>query len=107
MLVIYEALFVGFYCLALYTIITFIPHRLSEYTVWFIMGFIKHFVAYLIGIHDYYCKYGQACHASHASNVSHTNINQNYNQYIIIDSIFEGLLFIVIAYVWISWFKNK
>lgn len=96
MLLILEALFVGFYCLLLYTIISPV---LSHYRLWFIIGFIKHFMAFYIGLHDYYCNNGDACHDKGNKKALDT--------YIILDSVLEGIFFIIIGSSFIPLFTNK
>ena len=52
-----ESLFIGFYSCCIY----FIVHINSFPLTLFIVGFLKHLLAYFIGLHSYYCKYGSAC----------------------------------------------
>lgn len=91
-----EAFFVGLYCLALYTILSKI---IFDYYTWFILGFTKHFAGYILGVHDYFCVYGNACR----------NKNKRYadSTYLIFDSMCEGILFLIIASLWMPLFTNK
>lgn len=88
-----ESIFVGAYCLILYTII-----KPNNAILWFALGFIKHFMAYFIQLHNYYCKNGYAC-------VKYNQIN-SIGTYITIDSFLEGLLFIGAGY-FVNMFDNK
>ena len=53
----------------------------------FILGFIKHFFGYLLGLHTYYCKFGNQC--------------IKYNKHsaiwhiLIVESILEGIIFVM------------
>lgn len=50
----------------------------------FILGFVKHFLAGILGLHRIYCKYNY--------------INEHYNEIpiLIIQSIIEGMLFVIL-----------
>jgi hypothetical protein len=52
MIIIFEALFVGLYCLFLYTILENLNLnlKLNKYYFLFIFGFLKHFLSYYFGI---------------------------------------------------------
>ena len=97
LILIYEGIFVGIYCLVLYILLSKILDNINI-LFWFILGFLKHFLAYFLYLHHYYCKYGYAC----------KNKKQNVNtKYLISDSIYEGILFIIIGYILMPLFKNK
>lgn len=78
-LLLLEAAFVGLYCLVVYVLLS--PQKY----MWFLFGFVKHFTGYVIGLHNYYCKYGYACKADSNKHAS--------SKYLVLDSIVEGLLF--------------
>jgi len=99
MKIIFETLFVGLYCLFLYTILSNII-TLNIYIFLFILGFLKHYLSYYIGIHDYYCNNGYACNISNSKKISDT-------KYLVFDSILEGLLFIIVGNYILNYFKNK
>ncbi len=98
MLLIYESIFVGVYCLCLYIILGTFFTKFNYYT-WFIFGFIKHFLSYWIGIQDYYCVNGNACKQYLYKYADNYNLG--------FDSIMEGFLFIIVGYIFIPLFKNK
>jgi len=83
-----EAIFIGFYasCFAI------IPMKINLYLYLFIIGFLKHFLAYYLKIQDYYCFIKQQKKA-----------NKNY--YIIKDCIYEGICFIVLGNIIIKLFN--
>jgi hypothetical protein len=99
MLIIYESLFVGLYCLFLYIILKNL--NLNLYYFLFIFGFLKHFLSYYFGIHDYYCNNGYACNnCNNSKKISDT-------KYLLFDSILEGFLFIVVGHYILNCFANK
>ena len=90
-----EAILVGFYSVLIYIFINLLNLK-NFFIVLFSCGFIKHFLAYIIGLHALYCKYGSAC-VSKATNISEETdfIKNKYN--IIITSIGEGLLYLLVG----------
>jgi len=98
MKIIFETLFVGLYCLFLYTIFSNIT--LNKYIFLFLLGFLKHYLSYYIGIHDYYCNNGYACNTNNSKRISDT-------KYLVFDSILEGFLFIIVGNYILNYFKNK
>jgi hypothetical protein len=96
MIIIYESLFVGLYCLILYII--FKNLNINIYYFLFLFGFFKHYLSYYIGIHDYYCNNGYACNKS--KKIADT-------KYLLSDSILEGFLFIIIGYYILYCFANR
>lgn len=78
-----EALFIGLFSLAIYSIIQIIINNFIIQL--FVVGFMKHLISYLIGIQDYYCK---------------TYIDNNYQSKpsnIFFECLLEGLFFIYIG----------
>ena len=84
----YESIFVGLYVLILYKFLRLFQIR-NIYVFLFVLGFIKHFISYLLNIHTYYCKYGNAC--------KKYMLNEKKKDYIIVESIGEGILFIIVG----------
>jgi len=74
-----EALFIGLYT-SLFSIIPIIG---NIYIYLFIIGFLKHLFGYYIGFHNYYC--------------INNNRKKAIDKYIIKDSLFEGLCFIILG----------
>jgi hypothetical protein len=85
-MILLESIFVGFYTF----IIGFIFYFKINIPYLFIIGFIKHFVGYYIGLHDYECYPLLAI-----------------NKYIVYDSILEGLLLIITGLLLKLIIKNK
>jgi len=84
----YESIFVGLYVLILYKFLRLFQIR-NIYVFLFVLGFIKHFISYLLNIHTYYCKYGNAC--------KKYNLNEKKKDHILVESIGEGILFIIVG----------
>ena len=59
MIYIFEAFFVGIYCLVLYRILNY--KNVNNYYYLFTFDFLKHYLSFYFGIHDYYCNNGYAC----------------------------------------------
>jgi hypothetical protein len=101
-----EAIFVGVYCVGLYLTLYFLFGKLfptvtlsvfrqNVFVFLFVLGFLKHFMGYYLGLHTYYCE-----------NPDSTGYLQNKNIFIqpvdsvpfvsklFMASFFEGLLFI-------------
>jgi|LakMenEpi03Aug12_release.lakeMendotaPanAssembly.Ray.scaffolds.fasta_scaffold1111074_1 hypothetical protein len=92
---IYESIFVGFYCSILYI---FISPFFSNNCFLFIFGFFKHFLANYLGIHKLYCNIGYACKKYKKNDID--------DKYLIIDSILEGIFFIIIGNIIGNIIKN-
>jgi len=79
----FESSIVGLYCVFLYSILHPIPHIFLLFSI----GFIKQYSGYIV--HDYYCKYGDACIQLY---IEHTK-----NKHIILESFLEGCVFIIVG----------
>jgi hypothetical protein len=57
--VLFEAFIVGCY----FSLCSLVVSRFVQnlYVLFFVTGFIKHFLSFFIGIQSYYCNYGNAC----------------------------------------------
>ena len=90
-----EALLVGIYCLIIKFFISFFNFNFNNIVIFFIIGFIKHFFGNILQIHNYYCK----------------KYNNNYksiiNLKLIIESIGEGILFIIFSIIFSKISKNN
>jgi len=84
----YESIFVGLYVLILYKFLRLFQIR-NIYVFLFVLGFLKHFISYILNIHTYYCKYGNAC--------KKYNLNEKKKDHILVESIGEGILFIIVG----------
>lgn len=108
-----ESIIVGLYCVIIYFFInmwisnTFINAFFINaffITAFFITGFLKHFLAYYLGLHSWYCNNGYRCKII---NNSDTNAKLNENKYIFIESIGEGILFLLVAMILNNVINNK
>lgn len=109
-----ESIIVGLYCVIIYFFIniwisnTFV--NAFFITAFFITGFLKHFLAYYLGLHSWYCKNGYSCKFIYNSD---TNINNNNNKkisknnYILVESIGEGILFLLVGLLFKNIITNK
>jgi len=94
MILFIESIFVGIYCYIIYNTINIFTIKNIYYKI-FIIGFIKHFLGYYLGLHNYYCSYD--CNNSNSIAISN---------YLITDSIGEGFLFLFL-YTLIKFNKNN
>ena len=98
MIIIFESLFVGLYCLFIYIILSNFNLNLNKHCFLFLFGFLKHYLSYYFGIHDYYCNSGYACN----------NCKQKSDiEYLLFDSILEGFLFVIVGSYILKYFKNQ
>lgn len=82
-----ESILVGIYTSIVYLMVK--PFIKNTLLLFFTIGFLKHFLAYFIGIHTYYCNNGYACGSENDTiRVSQTTFLQLF-----MESIIEGFLF--------------
>jgi hypothetical protein len=62
-----EAILVGVYNLFLYILFSQVFRIKNLYLLLLVVGFSKHFLGYIIGIHTWYCNYGAACLRTNAN----------------------------------------
>lgn len=91
MFYILEAILVGFYTVIIYLILKQFIGKF--YLILLIVGFLKHFLSGILGIHDIYCNYGDTC-----KSLSHNKYISNKKN-LIRDSIIESLLFLILGFV--------
>jgi len=91
---IFESIFVGIYCGILYEIlVNFIT---DYYILLLVLGCFKHFLGYELHLHSLFCKYGYACQrVANAEN----RVAQTSNLKIFVESLLEGVAFLVIGYL--------
>lgn len=98
-----ESFLVGIYSIIVYLIVSCF---ISSFTLTLlIVGFIKHYLGYYIGIHTFYCKYGEKCLKLHNNN---TNYISN-NNYIFYFSLLDLLFYFLFGYffsILFFWIKN-
>jgi hypothetical protein len=90
---IYESILVGLYSCIICALISPLLYKYSLIILFFVVGFIKHFIGYYLLIHQYYCKYKY-------------NVIKKYNKSILVESILEGSLFVIIGYTVSLYLKN-
>ena len=83
-----ESILVGFYSSIIYMLVK--PFVKDTLLLFFIIGFFKHFFAYFISLHEYYCNNGYACGSDGIIRLSNTTFLQLF-----IESILEGILFMI------------
>ena len=88
--VIYEAILVGIYSILIYLIL--IPFEFTNNVLFYMIGFLKHFLAYNIGIETYYCNNGNVCIKDNKKRIV-------YSENILIESIIEGYIYIIICMI--------
>jgi uncharacterized membrane protein len=89
-----EQLIVGIYTSLIYILLK--PFGLEYFTLLFLDGFIKHLLGYYIGIQDIYCNKHKP------GTISSVSIRE-----LIIESICEGVLFIILGFIFINLGLNK
>ena len=100
-LVIIEAIFIGLYSLFIGLFIDIIDLQIPIYIKLFIIGYIKHIIGYYLNLHTYFCNNGYAC----------INTNKTHkiaiNDYLLIDSFYDSILFVIFGLLLISIIKYK
>ena len=98
-----ESVLVGIYSVIIYL---FIQYFISSFTLsLLIVGFVKHYLGYYIGIHTLYCNYGDSCLKLHNNN---TNYISNHN-FIYYYSFFDAFLYFIFGYIFsilLFWYHN-
>ena len=88
----FEAIFVAFYITVLYLLL--LPLKIKNILIFFfLLGFMKHFLAYFLQIHSYYCNYGFQCNRHNINHVPRMAVFDN----VVSQSILEGLSFLLIG----------
>jgi len=87
---IFEAILVGIYTCVIYLIVSqFIQ---NFYIMLLVVGFFKHFLGYILGIHTWYCNNGEAC-------IRHDKIYSASTEHLIRDSIIEAIAFLILGLI--------
>jgi hypothetical protein len=88
-----ESLFVGGYTVFLYIPLSYLVKPLN--LQFFLLGFLKHFLGHIVGLHDYYCNEGYRCKLV---NSREKNVIYHYDDSrLISESVLEGLYFLVVG----------
>ena len=94
-LLIFEAIIIGLYSLFIGFFIDIINLQIPLYIKLFIIGYIKHILAYYLNLHTYYCNNGYACKSNLSFVTDKRSIISNLD--IFTESFFEGIVFIFIG----------
>lgn len=87
---IFEAILVGIYTCVIYLIVSqFIQ---NFYIMLLVVGFFKHFLGYILGIHTWYCNNGEAC-------IRHDKIYSARTEHLMRDSIIEAIAFLILGLI--------
>jgi len=98
-----EAVLVGIYSVIIYLIISYI---IPSYTLsLLIVGFVKHYLGYYIGIHTLYCKYGEQCMKIHNNNTNYVSNNHLIYLYSLMDGIIYFIIGTILATL-LFWIRN-
>jgi hypothetical protein len=95
---IFESMFVGIYSCIIYVLIRNLVN--NAFVLFFVTGFIKHLLGYLLNIHSLYCKYGYACQ-------QFTKTTAIYSNYLVLESIGEGILYLLFGIILGKLIVNK
>ena len=105
---VFEAIFIGIYSCIIFIILSssFI-HK--YFLLLFLTGFFKHFFGYFLGLQTYYCNYGYACNKKNheTSYEIHDKISTNNISILTVESVFEGIVFIIIGTITNAFIKHK
>ena len=95
-----ESILVGIYCILLLSILQYFG--LDYFELLFILGFSKHFLGYILGLHSLYCTNGASCKGM---NYRDTVKCPGYEKKIIkpiykfLESIVEGFVFLFLGFI--------
>jgi hypothetical protein len=99
----FESILVGIYSVIIYL---FIQYFISSFTLsLLIVGFLKHYLGYYIGIHNLYCNYGDSSLKLHNNNTNYIS-NNNFIYYY---SFFDAFLYLIFGYIFsilLFWYHN-
>lgn len=94
-----EAIFIGLYTFILSSLLNLIVNFNIQL---FLTGFIKHLSGYYIGLHYYYCN-----NNNFYNNNFYNNKYSYKNDYLLSQSIYEGILFILIGNILNYYISNQ
>ena len=110
-----ESILVGIYSLLIYKSFDVVSGFNSNVKL-FMVGFVKHFLGYILNIHTYYCNNGYAClkyqkhlqvrHVSNAAIQPHMRIAKIHMMNLFGESCVEGCLFVIMN-IFLLKFKIK
>ena len=119
MFYLFESVFVGIYTIFIYLFCYFLFSIFSVFSInniyfhnsipffsfsfsffLFIVGFIKHFLAYYFSLHSLYCNWGEACKKEHKRE-KHSSTYISTNNTLLLESIIEGFIFVILGNIFI------
>ncbi len=83
-----EALLVGTYSSIIYLLCS--PFINDIYILLLVVGFLKHYLSYYIGLHTLFCRYGEACK-------KYNTYKLKENRFLVYESMFEALLYLLVG----------
>jgi hypothetical protein len=103
LLLLSESIFVGFYTLIIGIFLSFLilptKKNISFVLFFFLLGFLKHGLGFLLGLQTWYCNEGEKCKKIHDKH-DHTNHNvRKAKQPSLLENFGEGILFIVFGWI--------
>ena len=92
-----EALLVGLYTFIVYLLFSVVIKNF--YLLLLVVGFSKHLLGYFLGLHTWYCNYGEACiSVRDRDNVSDNGKKRTATSiHLLRDSLIESLMFLVLG----------
>lgn len=96
-----EALLVGIYTFVVYLLFSVVIKNF--YLLLLVVGFSKHLLGYFLGLHTWYCNYGEACISVSVSDSKSDNGRDNSRSsgatsiHLLRDSLIESLMFLVLG----------
>jgi hypothetical protein len=94
-----ESIFVGIYCLILFSLLNYF--HFDFYNLLFILGFSKHFLGYILGLHSLYCYNGASCRGmNHRDEIKCPGYERTFIKggYKFLESILEGVVFLFLGF---------
>ena len=85
-----EAILVGIYTCIVYLFFSLFIKNF--YLLLLVVGFFKHFLGSILGIHTWYCNNGEAC-------IRHDKIYSARTEHLMRDSIIEALAFLILGFI--------
>lgn len=90
----FESIIVGCYLTLIFVVFSFFIENL--YIALFLSGFVKHFLGFYIGLHDYFCRYGDACQLEQREQSFFAKRN---TEKLLVTSFIEGCIVLGLSYV--------
>lgn len=102
-----EAVLVGAYSTLLYLLYSPFDLFNNIYITLLVVGFLKHYLSYYIGLHTYFCRYGEACKKYNIYNKNINLITINKNNFLLQESVIESLLYLLLGSILYNCITNN